>query len=136
MLRLSPGLSHASSSLPPIVLMRCTVVTFESMPLPRRETTSSLSQSMSFAVAPPGGDLAGHRAAVGQLPGRAGIMAADNLVVRNQRRDRLPESPGQLAIIAGLAFVDLRALRMHGEHDCFSRRRNGVGKRCLGGACA
>ena len=52
MLRPSPGLSHAASSFPPTVLMRCTVVTLENMPLPLRETTSSLSQAMSFGVAP------------------------------------------------------------------------------------
>ena len=43
---------QAPSSLPPCVLIRCTVVTWVSTPLPRRETTSSLSQGMSAALAP------------------------------------------------------------------------------------
>ena len=74
MLRLSPGLSHASSSPPPTVLMRCTVVTFESMPLPLRETTSSLSQAMSFTVAP--GVLAYSGA---EVAGWAAVAPADKL---------------------------------------------------------
>ncbi len=63
-------------------------------------------------------------------------MAADNLVVRHQRRDRLPESPGQLAVVARLAFVDLRALGMHGEDDGLARRGQGLGKGRLGGGSA
>ncbi len=43
------------------------------------------------------------------LPGRPGIVPADGLAIEQQRRDRLAERPGQLAVGAGLAFVDLRA---------------------------
>jgi hypothetical protein len=47
-----PALSQAPSSFPPWVFIRCTVVTPARTPLPRRETTSSFSQGMSFGVAP------------------------------------------------------------------------------------
>jgi hypothetical protein len=80
-----------------------------------------------------GDNLAHHRAAVAQLPGRARKMTADNLVVRNERCDRLPESPGQLAVRAGLAFVLLRAYGVRREHDGFAGRRDSVGKSGLGG---
>src|SRR5258705_8069103 len=63
-------------------------------------------------------------------------MAADNLVVGNERCDRLPESPGQLAVRAGLAFVLLRAFGMRREHDGFAGRRDSVGNGGLGGRCA
>src|SRR5262245_60806459 len=43
------------------------------------------------------GELGGHRAAVGELPGRAGIVAADGLAIDNEGRDRLAELPGELA---------------------------------------
>ena len=36
-------------------------------------------------------------------------MAADGLAVEEQGRDRLAERPGELAVGAGLALVDLRA---------------------------
>src|SRR5580704_5306012 len=45
-----------------------------------------------------GGDFADHGAAVGQLPGRTGVVAADSLAVEQQRRDRLTECPRQLAV--------------------------------------
>ena len=57
-------------------------------------------------------DLADHGAAVAVLPARTGIVPADGLAVGDQRRDRLAESPGELAVGAGLAFIDLRALGM------------------------
>ncbi|MGY4420194.1 hypothetical protein ACVWY2_002619 [Bradyrhizobium sp. JR6.1] len=47
-----PDLSQAPLSSPPEVLIRCTVATLESRPLPRWEITSSFSQGMSAGVAP------------------------------------------------------------------------------------
>jgi hypothetical protein len=55
------------------------------------------------------------------LPVRAGIVAADGLAVEQERRDRLAERPGELAIVAGLALVDLRAGGIKGSHDGFAR---------------
>ena len=63
-------------------------------------------------------------------------MPADGLAIEQQGRDRFAECPGQFAVGAGLAFVDLRALGVNAEHDGLSRRRNGVGKRRLGGGHA
>src|SRR5271157_1276826 len=57
-----------------------------------------------------GCDLGGHRAAVDMLPVGAGVMAADRLAVKQQRRDRLAESPQQLAVLAGLTLVNLGTL--------------------------
>src|SRR3954447_16277165 len=45
-------LSHEPCATPPLVLMRWMVVTSDNMPLPRRSVTSSLSNGMSFGVAP------------------------------------------------------------------------------------
>jgi hypothetical protein len=53
-----------------------------------------------------------HGAAVHVLPVRAGVMAADRLAVEQERRDRLAEYPGELAIAARLALINLGALRM------------------------
>src|SRR5579872_6344961 len=47
-----PALSQAPSSLPPLVLIRCTVVTPVSTPLPCEAVTCSFSQGISSAVAP------------------------------------------------------------------------------------
>src|SRR5664279_5282237 len=74
------------------------------------------------------GDLADHGAAVIVLPIRPGIMPADGLAIEQQSRDRLAERPGQFAVGAGLAFIDLRAFGVNAEHNGFSRRRNGVGR--------
>src|SRR5580693_578359 len=48
----APALSQAPSNLPPLVLIRCTVVTPVRTPLPREETTCSFSQAISSAAAP------------------------------------------------------------------------------------
>src|SRR6266852_538217 len=50
--RYVPVLSHGPWAVPPFVLTRCTVVTPERIPLPRRSATSSLSHGMSLGVAP------------------------------------------------------------------------------------
>src|SRR5215510_5952811 len=44
--------------------------------------------------------LADRGAAVGVLPGRPGIVAPDGLSIEQQRRDRLAEGPGELAVVA------------------------------------
>src|SRR5882762_10586845 len=54
------------------------------------------------------GGLADDGAAVRVLPARSRVMAPDGLAVREQRRDRLTEGPGELAVGARLALVDLR----------------------------
>ena len=100
-----------------------------------------LEPGMSFGV--PGrvaGGLADDGAAVHMLPVRPGVMPADGLAVRQQRRDRLTERPGELAVRACLALVDLRAFGMQGEHDGFagaamawggaSRRAHTFDRRC------
>ena len=63
-------------------------------------------------------------------------MPADGLAVGDQRRDRLAEGPGELAVGAGLAFVDLRALGMEREHRGFAGGGDGFGKGRLGGGGA
>jgi hypothetical protein len=68
--------------------------------------------------------LASHGAAVRVLPGRTGVMPPDRLVVEYQRCDRLPEDPGELAVVAGFALVDLRAFALEGCDSCFSWSRN------------
>src|SRR6516225_4518765 len=68
--------------------------------------------------------LASHGAAVRVLPGRTGVMPPDRLVVEYQRCDRLPEDPGELAVVAGFALVDLRAFASEGCDSCLSRSRN------------
>src|SRR5262249_28353300 len=68
--------------------------------------------------------LASHGAAVHVLPGRTGVMPPDRLVVEYQRCDRLPEDPGELAVVAGFALVDLRAFTLECGDSCFSRSRN------------
>ena len=110
--------------------MRCTVVTPESTPLPRLAITSSLSQGMSFArgARRVAGDLADDRAAVHVLPVRTGVVAADGLAVEQQRRDRLAERPGELAVGAGLALVHLRAFGVPGRDRGLARRRDRGGK--------
>ena len=60
-------------------------------------------------------------------------MPADGLAVLEERRDRLAKCPGQLAIGAGLAFVDLRAFGMQREDGRFTWSSDGVGKCGLGG---
>ena len=56
------------------------------------------------------GGFGGYRTAVDVLPVGSRIMTADGLALQQQRRDRLAERPGQLAVIAGFALIDLRAL--------------------------
>src|SRR5262249_341098 len=63
-----------------------------------------------------GGRFGDHGAAVGVLPGRPGIVAADGLAIEDERGDGLAEPPGEFAVIAGFAFVDLRPLGME-RHD-------------------
>src|SRR5215213_5066810 len=79
------------------------------------------------------GDLADHRAAVAVFPGRSGIMPADRLAVQKQRRDRLAKRPGECAVAAALAFINLRAFGMQREHCGFTRSCDGLGKGFLGG---
>ena len=68
------------------------------------------------------------------LPVRPGIVPANRLALGQQRRDRLAEGPGGLAVGAGLALVDLRALGVDAEHDCLAGRGDSVGER-VGGEC-
>src|SRR5437870_12995264 len=72
-------------------------------------------------------DLADHRAAVDVLPVRSGIMPTDRLAVQKKRRDRLAKRPGECAVGAGLAFVDLRAFGMQREYRGFTRSCDGLG---------
>src|ERR1700738_5380119 len=60
--------------------------------------------------------LCTHGAAVDMLPVRSGIVTSDGLAVELQRRDRLPECPCELAVVTGLALVDLRAFRVERRH--------------------
>lgn len=78
------------------------------------------------------GGLGGHGAAVGMLPVRSGIVPADRLALGEQGGDRFTKSPGELAVGAGLAFIDLRALGVDAEHDALAGRGDGVGKRVGG----
>src|SRR5690348_12352820 len=61
------------------------------------------------------GNLSGHRAAVGEFPCWAGIMATYCLAGDEQRRDRLAELPNARARRVGLAFIDLGARGMQGR---------------------
>src|SRR3954452_21968528 len=78
------------------------------------------------------GGLGGHGAAVGMLPVRSGIVTADRLALRQQGGDRFAKTPGELAVGAGLALVDLRALGVDAEHDSLAGGGDGVGKRVGG----
>ena len=60
-------------------------------------------------------------------------MPADRLAVLEERCDRLAKCPGECAVRAGLAFVDLRAFGMQLEDGGFAGSRDGVGKGGLGG---
>ena len=77
--------------------------------------------------------LADDGARVDVFPVRPRIVPADGLAVEQQRRDRLAECPGQLAVAGSLAFIDLRAFGVEREHDRFAGRCDGVGKRRLRG---
>src|SRR5262245_59904367 len=81
-----------------------------------------------------GEHLAGDAAAVDVIPVRAGVVAADRLAVDEERRDRLAERPGELAVGAGLAVIDLRALGMQRRDHALARRRDRRGD--LGGSLA
>src|SRR5436309_11419465 len=70
--------------------------------------------------------LADHCAAVAVLPVGTGVMTADRLAVDQQRRDWLAEDPVQLAVGAGLAFIDLRAFGMHRQHGGLAGRRDRI----------
>ena len=59
-------------------------------------------------------------------------MTADGLAVGEERGDRLTKRPGELAVRARLALIDLRALGMHGKHRGFAGRGDGVWQRRLG----
>ena len=67
------------------------------------------------------GNLADDRAAVHVLPVRPGVMPADGLAVEQERRDRLAERAGELAVGTGLALVHLRALGVEGRNCGFAR---------------
>ncbi len=138
MLRQAPALSQAPSSFPPAVLIRCTVVTAaeDAAAAPGNHVKFEPGDIVRRRARGAAGNLADHGTAVAVLPGRSGIVTADGLAFGQQCRDRLAERPGQLAVGAGLAFVDLRAFGVHAEHDGFARRRNGAGKRWFGGGCA
>jgi len=113
--------------MPPCVLMRWTVVTPDSTPVPRRSVASSLSHGMSFGLAPGASrHLAHHRAAVAVLPAWPRVVPANRLAVEKERRDRLAELPRELAARIGLALVDLSPLRMERRDDGLPRRGNGV----------
>src|SRR3954467_3163674 len=110
----------------------------------RRRTENTVAAPGSHSELQPGNvvrdgawgradDLADHRAAVAVLPVRPGIMPADRLAVRKKRRDRLAKHPGECAVGAGFAFIDLRAFGMQREHWGFTRSCDGLGKCCLGG---
>ena len=58
-------------------------------------------------------------------------MAADGLAIQQQRRDRLAERPGELAVGAGLALIDLRAFGVQAGHECFSLYGDGVREGCF-----
>ena len=84
--------------------------------------TSSLSQGMSLAVAP--GALPTTLAATRcrrRAPSSARHSGGRPSAVEQQRGDRLAERPGELAVAAGLALVDLRAFGM--ERDGGDSRR-------------
>src|SRR5262249_54575339 len=76
-----------------------------------------------------GGGLADHCATVDVLPVRPRIVTADGLAIEQERRARLAERPGKLAVVAGFAFVDLRALGMERDDGALARRREGGGNR-------
>ena len=71
-----------------------------------------------------GDRFADHGAAVDVLPVRTGIVAPDGFAIEQQRRDRLAERPCELAVAAGLALVDLRALGMERDNRALARRRD------------
>src|SRR5713101_2086677 len=73
------------------------------------------------------GHLAGHRAAVGQFPTRTCIVPTDGLAVGDQRRNRLAELPDELATAIRLAFVDLGALGVNGQHHRLTGRGDRIG---------
>src|SRR6266699_1333381 len=81
-----------------------------------RPEESHPSQSAGIRIRPLTGHMGQyfgrHGAAVHVLPVRAGGMAADRLALEQERRDRLAEYPGELAIAARLALINLGALRM------------------------
>src|SRR3981189_944318 len=53
------------------------------------------------------------------------IVALDGLSIEQERRDRFAKRPGELAVGAGLALVDLRALGGERGHRGRARRRDG-----------
>jgi hypothetical protein len=63
-------------------------------------------------------------------------MPADGLAIGDQGGDRLAKSPGQLAVGARLAFIDLRALGMQREDRGFAGGGDGFGEGRLGGGGA
>ena len=63
-------------------------------------------------------------------------MPADGLAIGDQGRDRLAERPGELAVGARLAFIDLRALGMQREDRGFAGAAIGFGEGRLGGGGA
>jgi hypothetical protein len=80
--------------------------------------------------------LADDGAAIAVLPARTGIVPADGLAVGDQGGDRLAKSPGQLAVGARLAFIDLRALGMEREDRGFAGGGDRFGEGRLGGGGA
>jgi len=129
-----PACRTRRRAFPPTVLMRCTVVTFESRPLPRREATSSLSRRCRLPSRRACWRQPGRPPRCRRPAARSGRQNGGRQSCRsNERCDRLPESPGQLAVGASLAFVDLHALGMRREHDGLARRSQGLGNGRLGG---
>ena len=70
-------------------------------------------------------ELAHHGAAVDVFPIRPDIVAADGFAVEEKRRNRLAGDPAERAVVAGLAFVDLRAFGMQHRDHGFAGGGNG-----------
>ena len=78
-----------------------------------------------------GDHFGGDAAAVKQLPARARAVLAHHLAVGGERRLRRDEGPGQLAVGAGLALVELQAHGMDREHRGFSGCGDRPGQRLV-----
>ena len=72
----------------------------------RCDVTSSLSQRTSFGLLPGALPAALPTTALPSIcsQDRAGVMAAHGLAIESERGDRLAACPGELAVVAGLAF--------------------------------
>jgi hypothetical protein len=72
-------------------------------------------------------DLGGHRAAVDVLPIWPGVVPADGFAVQKKRCYRFAELPGEFAVRAYLALLNLRAFGMEHSNCRFARRGDGIG---------